>query len=402
MAVPVETRPIAFGLSSASERDIALLVPPGRRHVSYDWDRVPYRGSHIQVLRSCDYYRFVLRVPPVTSDRWWCWDTGQRTLLQFPDADEFSVVVRNHPDWVWLVANEPDVDDQDNLSSEQYAEFLGHVAAIVAKNLESDNPATAARLVFCQISSPTRKEYCQQTYFILKALFARRHWPDWPASVNPADVIHAISVHNYLSTYYSACDTEASRCYGSQLEEHHLEATAAQWTRAMNDFARWAHQFDGQSLANKPLWLTEFGALAAFCPRALTMRPGADRVGGIGCPHAAARQNGQQMDDFVFYGRNEREGLWGAQRATLTYLLNPTRETSGNGGEWVAAWWFNTRIDWLDRGECAVTGWLFGHDVDCTRDLDKTSRAGETFRDTLACLASSTRCPERIPPAADP
>jgi hypothetical protein len=51
---------------------------------------------------------------------------------------------------------------------------------------------------------------------------------------------------------------------------------------------------------------------------------------------------------------------------------------------------------WLERGECAGTGWLFGHDLDCSRDLDQIGRAGQTYRDTIDCLISSIRCPERV------
>lgn len=391
---------VAFSLTRGTERDIALAIPLGWRHASYDWDRVPYRESYVQVLRSCNYYTDVLHVPPVTRDRWWCWDTRQRTLTQFTDADEFEVVVKTHPNWIWLIANEPDLVGQDELSPEQYAEFFGHVAAIVAKNLKSSDPDTVARLVFCQVSQPGQKNYCERAYVALKALLARRHWPEWPESVKPADVVHAISVHNYVVTY-DTCDSDDSRCYGSSLEENHLRHSTQQWARAMGEFSRWAKHLDGGSLADKPLWLTEFGALAAFCPRRLEMRPGVDRIGGVGCPHAADRTNGRREDDFVFYGRNEREGLWGVQRATLAYLLNPTGDADGSRPKWVAAWWFSTRVDWSSAGECSATSWLFGHDVDCNRHLDTVSRAGETYRDTIHCLARLARCPEEFTAAPD-
>jgi hypothetical protein len=389
------SRPVAFGLSQATEHEIALLVPAGHRHVPYDWDQVPYPGSYIQVLRACDYYERVLHIAPLTRHRWWCWDRRQRSLIHFSAADRFEAAVTRHPDWVWIVSNEPDLEDQDALSPIEYAEFFGHLAAIIASHAQAKNPAALARLVFCQVSSPQRREYCERAYFALTTLVARGHWPEWPERVSVADVIHAIAVHNYVATYNS-CNPDGWRCYGSPLEEEHLADSAAHWVRNMDDFARWADELDGGVLADKPLWLTEFGALWAFCPRRLDLRPRIDQVGGVGCPRAATRHNGERTDDLVFYGRNEREGIWGVQRATLRYLLNPTRDPSGNRGDWVAAWWFNTRINWPHGNECVMTAWLFGHSVDCEQQLDTINRAGETYRSTLECLIASRRCPEPL------
>jgi hypothetical protein len=159
------------------------------------------------------------------------------------------------------------------------------------------------------------------------------------------------------------------------------------WVDGMNRFARWADSVDGGALAAKPLWLTEFGVLRGFCPRALPIRDADHPAGGVPCPGAARRGNERSTDDFVFYGRHDREGIWGAQHATLSYLLNPAAAPHANRGDWTAAWWFAGRMDWHDRGECRMTGWLLGRDADCSRDLDQISRAGQTLRATIDRLA---------------
>jgi hypothetical protein len=383
--------PVVFGVTGASPRETALLVPGNLQAAPYDWDLVPSNDTSIQVLRSCDYYTTVLGIPSLSANHWWCWDQTQRTLIAFSGATAFADVAHSHPDWIWMIANEPDRDDQDHLSPEAYAEFFGAVATRVANALRTDNPSAVPQLVFCQVSSPDQKSYCEQAYFILQQSIQGGHWPDWPSDLHAADVIHAISVHNYVLTD-PACQPAGPVCFGSPLEESRLEQTMAAWSGAMDAFARWADSVDGGALADKPLWLTEFGALWAFCPGVLEFRIGIDPMGGVACPDAAKRGDGKIADDFVFYGRNEREGIWGAQRLALNYLLNPGGDPSANRGDWAAAWWFTGRMEWLDRNECKQTVWLFGDNTDCSRNFRRVSRAGQTFRNTISCLAYGRRC----------
>ena len=383
--------PPVLGVAGANSRETTFIVPPDLRAAPYHWDLVPSNDTSIQVLRSCDYYATVLGEPPVSAYRWWCWDQTQQTLISFSGATAFEDVVRSHPDWIWMIANEPDHIDQDGLSPEAYAEFFGAVATRVANALRIDNPAAIPKLVFCQVSSTDRKSYCEQAYFTLKQFIEEGHWPDWPADLRASDVIHAVSVHNYLPTD-PTCAPGGPACFGSTLEEGQLEQTMTAWSAGMDDFAAWADSMDGGILADKPLWLTEFGALWAFCPGALEFRAGIDSAGGVPCPDTAIRGNGTIADDYVFYGRNEREGIWGAQRLALNYLLNPGGNPNANRGEWAAAWWFGGRMDWLEGKECKATVWLLGDDTDCTRSYRRLSHAGQTFRNIIGCLAYGRLC----------
>jgi hypothetical protein len=382
--------PVALGIAGASPRDTALIVPSDRLAATYHWDNVPSNNTSIQVVRSCNYFTAVSGALPVKASRWWCWDQVQRTLIPYFRASGFAAVVRSHPDWTWMIGNEPDLGDQDNLSPEAYAVFFGTVAAAVANALRIDHPSAVPKLVFCQISSPVHKPYCEQAYFILKGLINAGYWSDWPSDLNAADVMRAISVHNYILTD-PVCQPPGPPCFGLQLEEDRLNQTMAAWSSAMDDFARWADSLDGGVLADKPLWLTEFGDLSAFCPGPLLFRVGVDSDGGVGCPDQAKRDDGVVADDFVFYGRNDREGIWGAQRLALNYLLNPAGDPNANRGDWAAAWWFTGRM-WLDRNECKETVWLFGDDTLCTRSPRRVSRAGVTLQSTINCLAYGRGC----------
>lgn len=390
-AKTAKARPVVVGIAGGEQREMALLIRLEWRAASYHWDRVPADDTPIQVLRPCNYYTMVLGVAPVTARRWWCWDQKQRALLTFAGAATLEAVAAEHPDWIWIIGNEPNLSDQDDMSPEAYAEFFGHVAMALTRALRPRDPQAVPRLVFCQVSSPAQKEYCEHAYFILQRLIRSGRLTEWPRDVHVADVIHALSVHSYVRTD-SVCDPDRWRCFGARLEEDRLEETMATWQHGLDEFARWAKSVDRGALAAKPLWLTEFGILSAFCPRPLDVRRG-DPEGSVHCQDAAKRGNGRPDDDPVFYGRNDREGIWGVQRLGLGYLLNPENDPKANQGDWAAAWWFAGSLPWYVRGECFFTGWLFGHDVDCGRDVDRVSRAGETFRDTLECLTSGRRCP---------
>jgi hypothetical protein len=386
-----EPRSVVLGIAGAREPETALVVPPKWRAAPYYWDRVPADDTPLQVLRPCNYYT-ILRVAPVTAHRWWCWNQNQLELIAFAEAPTFEAVAANHPDWIWIIGNEPDVAGQDDMSPAAYAEFFGHVAMALTKALRARDPQAVPRLVFCQVSSPARRRRCEQAYFVLKRLIAQGRWPDWPSDLSAADVIHAVSVHGYARTDRE-CGPQASLCFGARLEESRLEETMAAWRHGLDEFVRWVKSVDGGVLAAKPLWLTEFGALAAFCPRALEVRSGSDPKGGVGCPDMAKRDNGRVQDDPVFYGRNDREGIWGVQRIALRYFLNPDGEPNANRGDWAAAWWFGGHLAWYGGGECLMTVWLFGHDVDCGRSKHRVSRAGRTFGDTIQCLTRGRRCP---------
>jgi hypothetical protein len=389
---PPATRSIVLGVAGASEHETAFVVPPTWRATPYYWDRVPADDTPLQLLRPCTYYTR-LRVAPVTAHRWWCWDQNQLDLTAFAEAPTFEAVAAKHPEWIWIIGNEPDVADQDDMSPLAYAEFFGYVAMALSNALRTRDPRAVPRLVFCQVSSPVRKRHCEQAYFALTQLIAKGRWPDWPSDLSAADFIHAVSVHSYARTDRHC--GKGNLCFGARLDESMLEETMTAWQHGLDEFVRWVKSVDGGALATKALWLTEFGALAAFCARALEFRPGTDPNGGVRCPDMAKRDNGRVDDDHVFYGRNDREGIWGVQRIALRYLLNPEGDPNANRGDWGAAWWFGGHLAWYSKGECLMTVWLFGHDVDCGRNMDRVSRAGRTFRDTIQCLARGRRCPQR-------
>ena len=344
----------------------------------YRWDIVPNYDTHIQMLRPCTYYERH-NTKPVNANRWWCWDKSIRGLRKYNAGDDFEHVVVNHPEWIWIIGNEPDNETQDNLTPKEYSEFFGWIAKTVANQIIRNVSGEIPKLVICQtIANPN---YCDAVYFTLQEMVHRGEWPDWPQEVKIKDVIWAIAVHNYIDGRYS-------------LTEEDLEAAMTEWIEDLEWFAHWAKSVDDGALADKPLWVTEFGALQAFCPRKLELREGMDRKNGVECPATAKRGNGKMNDDYVFYGRNEREGLWGMQQKMIEYFLNQNENYGQNQGDWEAAWWFVSRMgDWDKDGECDQTAWLYGEDVQCTLKIDTLSRAGITFKNIINCITENSACP---------
>lgn len=389
----IEPKHVRFGVTGADGSLDASLVPDRARLEPYDWDRVPNSASSIQVVRACRFYTQVLGLEPVTPERWWCWDESRAELMTLAGVEGLGAVAARHPDWVWIVGNEMDQPGQDGLSPRQYAEFFGFLARTIAAAVRVADPGARPRLVFCQVSSARRTDWCEAAYREYQGLVAAGRWSDWPADLEPSDAIHAISAHGYAHTDES-CPVEGTRCFGSSLDEARLGRALLEWRSSLNQFAAWSNSTDGGALAEKPLWLTEFGALWAFCHRPSELRPRVDHRGGVACPDRSRRRNGDPTDDHPFYGRNDREGLWGVQRGQLLYLLNPNGNPTGNQGDWQAAWWFTSVMgDWDGSGECLLTGWLLGEDGDCRQGRQLLSRAGVTYRDTLECLLFGESCP---------
>jgi hypothetical protein len=337
------------------------------------------------MIRACNYYTDVWGAEPVTAERFWCWDRNEKTLRQFEDGEDFETVVSEHPDWIWIIANEPELYWQGNLLPWEYAEFFGWVAKTITNKLRLTHPNALPKLVFCQVASPDHSDWCEAAYFHLKHLVNTGYWSDWPEGLEVGDTIYALSTHNYIGI----------PSYGFMLEEERLSQYMDNWRNSMNDFVHWANTLDGGALADKPLWMTEFGSLWAFCHKKLEMRSGTDQSGGIGCPERANRGNRESSDDYVFYGRNNREGLWGLQDQQIEYFINPTNSPRKNRGDWEAAWWYVATVSDLNGdSECDGTTWLFGDNLDCTKNLDEISRAGEIYRDTINCLINGESCPK--------
>jgi hypothetical protein len=383
--IDAEKTDFRFSIAGASADMVEFLVPPDNREAPYIWWKVPNNDSHIQMLRACNYYE-QFGIESVNEERWWCWDKSARTLKHHTGADDFKRVVGLHPNWIWLIGNEPDIAKQDNLTPQEYAEFYGWVAKTITDQLRLEYPEAFPRMVMCQTTAnPT---YCETAYLFLKELVNSGYWPDWPEDLEVKDTIWAISTHKY-----------ADDCF--PLEEESLSAAMYDWKKALNRFARWSNTVDGGRLADKPLWVTEFGALQAFCPEKLEMRAGVDQKGGIGCPSKASRGNGQMDDDYVFYGRNNREGIWGLQHQQIEYFVNPHNTSENNQGDWEAAWWFIAHAnDGNNDGECDYTVWLFGDHTNCIKNQDSVSRGGETYRNSINCLISGENCSQFRFPAS--
>ena len=372
-----------FSIAGATSNMVEILVPAENREDPYLWDKVPNHDSHIQMLRACNYYTDIWDAEAVDTDRWWCWDKVEKMLIQYSAADDFKRFVEIHPDWIWLIGNEPDKETQDNLTPQEYAEFYGWVAKTIANQQRLEDPEAFPKMVLCQTMA--NPEYCEAAYYYLKEIIDSGYWPDWPENMEVKETVCAISVHHYINDQFA-------------IEEENLSSAIKEWKKALNKFVHWANTVDEGELANKPLWITEFGALQAFCTKELEIRAQFDQIDGLGCLDEATRGNGEIEDDYVFYGRNNREGIWGLQQGQIEYFINPTNDPFNNQGDWKAAWWFISEMeDWDMDGECDSTIWLFGDNTICTQNQDLRSRSGETYRNTIDCLLEGKNCPQSYP-----
>jgi hypothetical protein len=82
--------------------------------IDYDWNGL-HPGTLAQMCRPNHYYNYIGIAP-----RWWGWNeqTGQ-----INDPTQFATWVTANPGRVWIIGNEPDLDSQDGLTREQYAQM---------------------------------------------------------------------------------------------------------------------------------------------------------------------------------------------------------------------------------------------------------------------------------------
>ncbi|MGB1253135.1 MAG: hypothetical protein ACPG8W_21160 [Candidatus Promineifilaceae bacterium] len=411
------------------EEQVLQVVPEDMQIDPYIWDVFPLVGSSIQTIRACTYYRARTFINDGGNWRWthteWysnhkighlCWDpiTEQiakivtdngcpygegRACLSISVAGledsaeiEFRQYAQAHPEWTWLIGNEPDGYSQDALletisltdgvnertihlgGPTAYARFFKGVYKLIDAEIN-----TTPKLVFCQATFAHEARasyglaYCRQAYDALKAI-----------GFGPAH-IYAISTHQYVH------DAEIfnGRAYvGGQLLDGEtqpyndgqtlLELAVGKWIDNLESFEAWAAS---EGMGDKPLWLTEYGSLAAWCTTA--QADSNYESGGVACPEA---DNGQRL--YPFYGRNSGEGLWGLQKLQMEYLMR-------SDNQWKAGWWFVSTMGW-GSGACYQTGWLWRADFDCEADSSRTnnlSRAGETHYQVLNCLFHKQNCP---------
>ena len=366
-------------------------VPKFLQTASYTWDTVPVTGSNIQMIRACSYYNDIWKSAGVNATRWWCWDHGKGKLLQYVEGEALRNFNSAQEVSYWLIGNEPDFKSQDNLTPEEYAKFYGVVAATLLGNeQDAKKRLKYTRLIFCQIANP-RSDYCERAYRHLLHLVQQQKISGWPENLHPAETIYAISIHAYTKTYQQ-CTAGSKRCYGSTLTEEALPKTILDWQEMLTEFSQRMTILDGGRLASKPLWITELGALYAFCPASLPFRDEVDVPGGESCPEVALRNDGLYENDYVFYGRNPREGLWGLQNAQFRYFAEHSK-VGTKRQRWERVWWFAQQINRSqDERECVSTGWLFGDNVDCSKHQLNYSPAALSLRRSLLCAFEMSDC----------
>jgi hypothetical protein len=182
--------------------------------------------------------------------------------------------------------------------------------------------------------------------------------------------------------------------HGELLQSTVLPYALDRWVGYLQEFEQWARD---NGMENKPLWLTEYGSLKAWCYREDQPNEVVYDTGGVGCLAPGGRGN-----PHVFYGRNQTEGLWGLMRGQISYLKREDHN-------WNAAWWFVTRKGDPERPvltDCNETAWLWGDNYRCfeknTPLEDPLGRAGVMYRDTLLCLHYGQNCPEAEDPVSVP
>jgi hypothetical protein len=356
-----------FSIAGANANMVETQIPFGNRIDPYKWDKVPNFESRIQMVRACQFFTNTNR-NPVNSERLWCWDKHSNTLLHYDKDKSFEKHVKQNPNLIWLIGNEPDIETQDNLKPIEYAIFYGWIAKTITNIIRKNKSQALPKLVLCQ--SASNPIYCQEVYKHLNQLIKSQYWYDWPKNLTIEDTIRALSVHSYVKN-------------GSLLKEDKLEYAIKKWKNALNRISLWSNAFNNGNLSNKPIWVTEFGVLEGYCPEKLEKRKEVDKIDGVECPTSAKRGNGIVKDDYVFYGRNDREGIWGLQKRQIEYFLNSNGTSDNNQGDFEAAWWFISKQNVLGTGECGNTAWLFGDDLYCGKNQDSPSRSGKLYKKTI-------------------
>jgi len=334
--------------------------------------------------------------------------------------------VENHiaDDYIWLVGNEPDNEDQDFLKgtrahpdnpgagrgyaadAETYATFYRYMYDLVDDNIDR-----TPQLVFCQATYAGYEApglglfYCETAYDELVTLLGQEG--------SAPGMIYALSTHEYLVRDFVHNNIRYRD--GAILKRTPLPAAMARWVVALQQFEDWAASTEG--LEGKPLWLTEFGAYTAWC----------DQVGnqllqnddpGLACHKDnfvdIDADNGCVPDPTsdlewgrdVFYGRNNEEGIWGLQKRQVEYLVVDLDD--GHKHHWARAWWYSAimhasvpaicevpDVEYAtqDRREsCANTAWVWGDNGFCKDSRTSLSQAGITLQSVLYCELADPDC----------
>lgn len=421
-----------FSVAGADFTWLGEVIPEPLQISSYSWSlkESEFIASRtIKMIRSCYYFRARAEVAEYENVLHYyyqdtnyakemiCWDPTTNQIAKILPAsfcpmnkpcldiesdqispsetglNLFTEAVRSNPDWIWLIGNEPDRPDQDNILRDIYE--LDHLNQV--RSLPVDGPVTYAyffktiydtianenvvpKLVFCQASATYFIEgadlgtnYCIQAYAELITLNVGNS----STKFNPSH-IYALSNHHYVwpqiigGVEYKDGELLSGRAINGQPI---LDYVTANWINDLQVFENWAID---AGMGDKPLWLTEYGHLSAWCYPNYDSHGGELEPGGVYCPPG---------DRKVFYGRNSNEGIWGLQKRQMAYL-------AGNHNQWQAAWWFVSQMG-LKDGVCDQTAWLWQDDHNCTETGSRT-RAGETHYELL-CAIEGYNCPEINP-----
>lgn len=344
-----------------------------------------------------------------------CLDVEVANYPEQSGRNLFKEMVITHPSWIWLIGNEPELAVQDALVTgtvsvmlnnnilttyelkgpEKYAIFFKDIYDTIQEGFEENLLTSQPKLVFCQSAYagylPTNNYaglgYCSKAFLHLACLTSsgmtcRQIAPNETSKTQARAMIYALSTHQYMhgpevignSIYDNGKLLTRDTIVGTQTI---LQHAIALWSSYLQEFEEWAAE---EGMGDKPLWLTEYGSLSAWCYETHDASP---PEGGVRCQGV----NGNN----VFYGRASNEGLWGLQQGQMAYMWQ--------SGRWKAAWWFVSGMEKSSGGQCYQTAWLWGADFDCRPpsnyphpDEYDRSRVGITHYQVINCLANHTDC----------
>ncbi len=453
--------------------DVEEVVPEGWATHSYDWNN-KYGDTPIKMIRACMAFRNKhydpSGWPPVFDPGYkaahlgdYCWDAGDEyddegagivptyriaqivssttgPMCPQPGWGSCLGVDKNSNDWsaedefvdeyiaddyIWLVGNEPDNEDQDFLNgtrahpdnpgagrgyaadAETYATFYRYMYDLVDTNI--DRPP---QLVFCQATFAGYEapglglRYCEPAYDELVALVEQER--------SAPDMIYALSTHEYLVKRLSHGGIVYE--HGAVLKRTPLPLAMVDWVEALQEFEDWAASTEG--LEGKPLWLTEFGAYTAWCDKVGDQTLQSDDP-GLACHRTnfvdIDAENGCVDDGEselewgrdVFYGRDNQEGIWGLQKRQIGYLADSDGVYNHH---WARAWWYTSvmhasvpdncpepepGVEYATQqreASCVNTAWVWGDNGFCKDSPASLSQAGITLRRVLYCELTGTDC----------
>jgi hypothetical protein len=186
--------------------------------LDYDWNNL-HPGTLCQMCRPNHYYEYV-GIPP----RWWGWN---QNTGQINDPDQFAAWIAANPGRVWIIGNEPDLQSQDGLTPEQYAQMY------------------KTYYDFIKPRDPTAK-FCIGAITGGSTTAAFNYTKNWYETV----------LNYYKNTYGEPMPIDIwnihSYCGAAQIENP---------DQPINDFIipfiNWCHTVDGGRYANAEVWITE-------------------------------------------------------------------------------------------------------------------------------------------------